>query len=42
VEIKQFVYADIASLDEGFRPRKAGYEVVVGGRWTMRMAEKRP
>ncbi|MDA8125946.1 MAG: sigma 54-interacting transcriptional regulator [Deltaproteobacteria bacterium] len=41
VEIKQFVYADIASLDEGLRSAESqGYEVVVGGRWTMRTAEK--
>jgi transcriptional regulator, propionate catabolism operon regulatory protein len=42
VEIKQLVYADIPSLDEGLQSAESqGYEVVVGGRWTMRMAEKR-
>ena len=42
VEIKQLVYADVASLDEGLRSAESeGYEVVVGGRWTMRSAEKR-
>jgi propionate catabolism operon transcriptional regulator len=41
VEIKQLVYTDITALDEGLQSAKSeGYEVVVGGSWTKRIARK--
>jgi len=41
VEINQIVYTDIPSLENALQSAKRqGYEVVVGGGWTMRIAEK--
>jgi propionate catabolism operon transcriptional regulator len=42
VEIKQLVFTDIPSLDEGIQTAmRQGYDVVVGGSWTKRIAEQR-